>query len=864
MLKIDIKWLVPAVLLSSDRLLDNTLDSGLISGNISDITATKLNALKSLNDYQSYLSAPLRREDAEFALRNWLTSNEEINISSVLKKINKYFLEWKGDRFEVKSERLEEWLSLIAMVDPAWVIGYGYVDLLQHNVLGFEQVMDVASKQCPSGLPKRFDGRAIADNHIHLTGHGHNSLSLLDFSLYLTKKPNLPESNWPYRPEYSSFNSGKLDVTQLPLMVNQLFSSITNEIWNQDKCHSIPTWKQIDLCDLNSDILSLFETQEAKSLGQRLLASSHLHQSTDTSRWLFIAMGLIFEYEKNTSKTLNRKIMAFVQSSHILRNYMIVSGVGLSNFTDFFGFRFRKPSSNKNISGLNYKSHSLENDFSLPTYREFRVAPNVVVKEKENRSKTVKRFLLKPKDLTSFANELVANKLDSRSHFVIHFNRGFSRYAPKGDNYQYTYRNHLLAQVRKLQEFFSSIEHSDLDLSLDNQDSTVTNEGSVDLRALVRGFDVAGNENELPIALFAPTLRVLRSGKHEYQSRFEKRLRQPFLTIHSGEDYGHLLSGLRAIDEAVVFCDFKPGDRLGHALALGVDVSLWAKRQQRIYLTASEHLDNLVWCYFQGLELIQELPEFHSALCVIENKIQRWSSYVYGDNFSSSELHMAWQLRRNCPLMQHLPSQAVGTEWQMWVPDMLYLEKNKGSVPVKLWQRYLNNTLENTSSIKGRANDIVSIDCRNVTSFSDDDDELNDTLSNTELRLIHAIQDLLVERYSKRQIVLEACPTSNIFIGRFKHYAEHPIYRWNPPSSELLLSGGKFNIFGIRKGPISVCVNTDDAGLMPTTIENEHRILKETAIKELSVSSFNADSWIDHIRQTGVDIFKSNHIDWTS
>ncbi len=129
-------------------------------------------------------------------------------------------------------------------------------------------------------------------------------------------------------------------------------------------------------------------------------------------------------------------------------------------------------------------------------------------------------------------------------------------------------------------------------------------------------------------------------------------------------------------------------------------------------------------------------------------------------------------------------------------------------------------------------------------------------------QLIHAIQDLLIERYSKRQIVLEACPTSNIFIGRLKQYVEHPIFRWNPPCSSWLANKGKFNAFGIRKGPITVCVNTDDAGLMPTTIENEHRILKETAIKEHDVSAFAADQWIDTIRQTGVDIFKSNHLDW--
>ncbi len=57
-----------------------------------------------------------------------------------------------------------------------------------------------------------------------------------------------------------------------------------------------------------------------------------------------------------------------------------------------------------------------------------------------------------------------------------------------------------------------------------------------------------------------------------------------------------------------------------------------------------------------------------------------------------------------------------------------------------------------------------------------------------------------------------------------------------------------------------MCVNTDDAGLMPTTIENEHRILKETAINHFNIGSETAECWIERLRKIGVEIFKSNHI----
>ncbi|GIU43728.1 hypothetical protein TUM4438_13280 [Shewanella sairae] len=852
MITIDIQWLVPVVLLSSDRLLDVGLQSSNPEDQINTTKKLKNHLALALQDYQCYLETPLRKEDVEFALGNWLDDENNIDINIILEKMYRYFLDWCGDHFEVKPERLEEWLSVVAMLDPAWIIGFGYVELLKGHILGLEQLYGVIEHQCPSALPKRFDGKPVADNHVHLNGHGHNSLSLVDFALYLTKKPETKRCKWPYRQECSLFNSEKLDLTLLPVMVNQLFSSLVKEHWGESD-FGIPNWGDLEFVQFNTDILVTLEMQEAKTQAQSLLASSHLIQVSEPVRWLILPIAVMLE-SRDLGLEYTKKLTAFIRACNLLRNYMVVSGVGLGRFVDYFSFKLRKPTG----ANLSYKAHSLSHDFSASTYREFRGSPNLVVHEKWKKNKS--NFKLLPKELTQFANELTSKNLDARSHFVIHFARGYSTLARQGDQYQLAYRGQLLTQVRKLQQFFSSTTYSDIALHSDSDsDSTYA-----DLRALVRGFDVAGNENELPIEVFAPTLRVLRAGKHEHQSKYDSRLRQPFLTIHAGEDYGHLLSGLRAIDEAVQFCNFKAGDRLGHGLALGVDVYDWARKQQRVYLTAGQHLDNLVWFYFQALEVAQHQSEFNPILSILENKIHRWSGYIFGDEIKAtpSDLYQAWKLRRNCPLMQTLPNQAAGSEWELWVPDMLYLEKNKSSVAVRVWQRYLNKELFRDSVGSLRCDDIVTIDCRNLTHRNEDEDALCDTLSRAELRLMHAIQDLLIERYSKRQVVLEACPTSNIFIGRFKRYVEHPIFRWNPPIADWLQPGGRFNTFGIRKGPINVCINTDDAGLMPTTIENEHRILKQTAISELDVGCFDADMWVDRIRQIGVDLFKSNHLDW--
>ncbi len=139
-----------------------------------------------------------------------------------------------------------------------------------------------------------------------------------------------------------------------------------------------------------------------------------------------------------------------------------------------------------------------------------------------------------------------------------------------------------------------------------------------------------------------------------------------------------------------------------------------------------------------------------------------------------------------------------------------------------------------------------------------------DSVSAAELDLYEAIQDLQMEKYAAKGIIIEACPTSNIYIGRFEHYHEHPIFRWDPPEQEWLKQGEKYNRFGLRKGSVTVCINTDDAALMPTTIQNEHRVLQKTAVEHFHVGVNKAEDWIERVRRKGVEIFKANHLDWVN
>ena len=92
--------------------------------------------------------------------------------------------------------------------------------------------------------------------------------------------------------------------------------------------------------------------------------------------------------------------------------------------------------------------------------------------------------------------------------------------------------------------------------------------------ARIKGIDAASPEIWCRPEVFAQAFRFLKN--HWVESgRFpfaETECSTLLATYHVGEDFLDILDGLRAIDEAILFLNLRCGDRLGHALALGVDI----------------------------------------------------------------------------------------------------------------------------------------------------------------------------------------------------------------------------------------------------------------------------------------------------
>ncbi|MDP5133324.1 MAG: hypothetical protein NWQ54_20785 [Paraglaciecola sp.] len=139
------------------------------------------------------------------------------------------------------------------------------------------------------------------------------------------------------------------------------------------------------------------------------------------------------------------------------------------------------------------------------------------------------------------------------------------------------------------------------------------------------------------------------------------------------------------------------------------------------------------------------------------------------------------------------------------------------------------------------------------------DNLLDDVETPSELSFMHALQDWQLSEYDQLGLIIEANPTSNVYIARLNSHIEHPIFRWNPPDESVLKEGGTANLFGLRRGPVRVLVNTDDPGIMPTTLRTEFLLLREAAL-ELKIGRTDAECWLETLRQYGIEQFHRNHL----
>ena len=254
----------------------------------------------------------------------------------------------------------------------------------------------------------------------------------------------------------------------------------------------------------------------------------------------------------------------------------------------------------------------------------------------------------------------------------------------------------------------------------------------------IRGLDVASRELSGPLWAVAPQLQFVRKESVGACTGF--RGLQPFrITVHVGEDFRHLLSGLRAIHEPFWWELMRRGDRIGHALALGWDPHEWCTRHPEVVQPRLERMFDLAWMldFVHGRRL-QQVPgaALQSAQWELNDYLQRWKK--------------SYEVREFVAVVRQ-----IGKPWLWNILDgphwshHLFMGKH--------W-RLLREIL----SRHGQRDDTVT-----VRTQGDGD-------------LLVILRDELARLLARWRTPIEINPSSNLLIGDLPYPLAQPLFRLDP------------------------------------------------------------------------------------
>lgn len=379
------------------------------------------------------------------------------------------------------------------------------------------------------------------------------------------------------------------------------------------------------------------------------------------------------------------------------------------------------------------------------------------------------------------------------------------------------------------------------------------NEGETDPLPEICGIDTANRELHCPPELFGPIYAMVAS-------------MQIGRTYHVGEDFLHMMTGLRRIYEAILFLCLRPGDRLGHCVALGMSPKLWVHGNPTVSMHRVDMLDDAVFEW----TLLQEHGHGHgdpARLTQLERLIARHSMDIYGVPIDPHILQAAWR-RRGEDFLRGAPKFGDETNIPSWIrlqgAIMKKVEGDKSRVGTHNIVPSINeiNTVHeaytaNTTSISADPGGATKAALgpgdwprnqaeRILLEYLYDrhtihrEIEMEPVQTLPDLPHIRQVQDILRGMVMSKGITIESNPSSNWLIGGFERLYDVPAVQWalNHPSFPMT-------------------INPDDPATFSTSIENEYFFVFSSLLHGTDevpgLSRLDALTRIRRIRELGLE-----------
>ncbi|WP_180144164.1 hypothetical protein [Desulfoluna butyratoxydans] len=330
---------------------------------------------------------------------------------------------------------------------------------------------------------------------------------------------------------------------------------------------------------------------------------------------------------------------------------------------------------------------------------------------------------------------------------------------------------------------------------------------------LIRGMDICTDELGVPSWVFVPIFRYIRDAGNEtsiyLRSAYGKEVPPLRTTIHTGEDFVHLLGGLRRVEETLRYFDLGPGDRIGHGMALGTDPEAWVAKKDRVVMTREDRLFDLVWEW--GRYSTGQLPCPGSRSSFLEREIARLSTKIFPESKTPYEMALLLDDLHDEQMMKNVGYPECE---KIRVPD----KKDKSKIERLVFLfHYLTCKL---CFDRGHETEWVHL--------------------GPEVEPMQQLQKYIREKVASEGIVVEVNPTSNLLIGNLTDLAHHPFWRLKSPVDK-------------SDGPsVALCIGSDDPLTFATDLRQEYVLLYESLV-EGGLASSDAWEWVEQVRETGMN-----------
>lgn len=358
------------------------------------------------------------------------------------------------------------------------------------------------------------------------------------------------------------------------------------------------------------------------------------------------------------------------------------------------------------------------------------------------------------------------------------------------------------------------------------------------------GIDAASLENSTPVWVFAPVYEKARDSSIEGIGREGQDgdyIQSLGFTFHAGEDFRHILSGLRRIDEAVEFLKFHAGDRIGHGIALGIPAEKWKAENPVIVLPQIEALENYLWAYDT---MSRNYSGFQAAvLAYLEKRIFELSGRIYGGGKSrGGKGDGDWEEE----------------EFEEYGEYREYEGSGFTGIPVEiLIAGYHRQFCPRRGGLETEARIVEAEFCQKVCSgekiawnarlldaarhckkyVREMERPVHYEITEQDLLIIEQLQQIMKKKLSKKGIVIEVNPSSNTAIANLDTVEENQLFQLSHIDKE---------------DDLIVCINSDDPAVFNTNVSNELAYIYYGML-EKNIGREAALRWIDRVRVNGLN-----------